>query len=347
MPRKSKAVAAVENDIFKVSQSKVKTWLSCKKRYHYRYIEKLKRIKKGRPLQFGSIVHDMLEAHANGEDPFKKLEEIELENGKLFRAEIDMYGELVVDIGFIMEDYFSYWGGKDKNSVKPIIINGKGAEHEFAVPLDRDPNILITGKIDMVGKSPDKLKWLVEHKSFNRRPSEEFRWVNLQSSVYIRIIEQLGWPQVDGTMWDYIHSKPPELPKELKGGNISQAKIYTLPSAVKQFLSDNKLKAKDYPSLMAHAKENRSQYFYRIRNPLSAKVVDGIYSDFIDAILDMRDNHGKKSMRTIERHCQWCDYEPLCKAELLGHDLKFILKREYVRDEKTHEDIVSEGLQGE
>jgi len=347
MPRKSKAVAAVEDDIFKVSQSKVKTWLSCKKKYHFRYIEKLKRIKKGRPLQFGSIVHDMLEAHANGDDPFEKLEKIELDNGKLFRAEIDMYGELVVDIGFIMEDYFSYWGGKDKNSIKVIEVNGKGAEHSFAIPLDRDPKILITGKVDLFGKTPDRLKWLVEHKSFNRRPSEEFRWVNLQSSVYIRIAEMLGWPQVDGTLWDYIHSKPPELPKALKGGNVSQAKIYTLPTAVKQFLSDNKLKAKDYPSLMNHALENRSQYFYRIRNPMAAKVVDGIYSDFIDAVLDMRDNHGKKSMRTIERHCQWCDYEPLCKAELLGHDTKFIRKREYVIDEKTHEDNTAEGLQVE
>lgn len=347
MARKSKAVAKVEDDIFKVSQSKVKTWLSCKKRYHYRYIEKLKRVKKGRPLQFGSIVHDMLEAHANGEDPFEKLEKIEFDNKKLFQAEIDMYGELVVDIGFIMEDYFSYWGGKDKNAIKVIEVNGRGAEHSFAIPLDRDPKILLTGKVDMFGKTADKLKWLVEHKSFNRRPSEEFRWVNLQSSVYIRISEMLKWPQVDGTLWDYIHSKPPELPKELKGGNVSQAKIYTLPSAIRQFCSDNKLKAKDYPSLMAHANANRDQYFFRIRNPMAAKVVDGIYSDFIDAVLDMRDNHGKLSMRTIERHCQWCDYEPLCKAELLGHDTKFIRKREYVIDEKTHEDNTAEGLQVE
>ena len=346
MPRKSKEVKAVENELFKASQSKVKTWLSCKRKYHYRYIEKLKRIKKGRPLQFGSIVHDMLEAHANGFDPFEVLEKVELEQGKLFQAEIDMYGELIVDIGYIMEDYFTYWGGRDKNSIKPIAINKKYAEHEFEIPIEGE-GVLLTGKVDMFGKSIDKLTWLVEHKSFNRRPSEEFRWVNLQSSVYIRVSEMLGWPSVDGTMWDYIHSKPPEMPKELKGGNISQAKIYTLPTAIKQFCSDNKLKVKDYPSLMKHAMENRSQYFYRVRNPMSAKVVDGIYSDFIDAILDMRDNHGKKRMRTIERHCQWCDYEPLCKAELLGHDTKFILKREYTRAETADEKTVHEGLQAE
>ena len=345
MPRKSKEVAKVEEDVFKASQSKTKLWLRCKRAYHYKYVEKLKRLRVGRPLQFGRIVHEMIEAYAKNEDPFELLDKIEIDQSKTFKAEQDMYGELVADIGFIMEDYFSYWGGKDKNSIKPVKVNGSTAEHAFAIPLE--PGLLLTGKIDMVGQTPDKMKWLVEHKSFNRRPSEEFRWVNIQSSVYLRVAEVLNYPSLDGTIWDYIHSKPPATPQQLKGGNISQAKIYTLPTKVKQFLSDNKLKVKDYPSLMKHAETCRGEYFFRIRNPVASKVVDVIYSDFIDAVKDMRDNHGKLKMRTIEKHCAWCDYEPLCKAELLGHDTKFIMKREYIYDEKTHEDTVQELVEAE
>jgi hypothetical protein len=345
MPRKSKAVAAVEEDVFKASQSKVKTWLKCKRAYHYKYVEKLKRIRVGRPLQFGRIVHEMIEAFSKNEDPFELLDKIELDNEKLFRAEQEMYGELIADIGFIMEDYFSYWSGKDKNAYKVIPIKGVLAEHEFTLPIEK--GLVLTGKVDAVGQTRDKMKWLIEHKSFNRRPSEEFRWVNIQSSIYLKVAEQLGYPSLDGTMWDYIHSKPPAMPAILKSGVLSQAKIYTLPSAVKQFLSDNKLKTKDYPSLMKHAEACRSEYFFRIRNPVASRVVNAIYSDFIDAVKDMRDNHGKLKMRTIERHCSWCDFEPLCKAEMLGHDTKFIMKREYTINEKADADTVKEVVEVE
>ena len=339
MPRKSKAIKEIEDDVFKVSQSKVKTWLACKRRYHYRYIEKLRRVKKGRPLTFGTMVHDMIEAHTNGGDPFEILDKWELEQGKHFKAEAEIYGDLIADIGFIMEDYFAKWKTDKKDKLTYIEINGKKAEHAFAIPLE--PKLLLTGKIDGFAKTPDKLKWLVEHKSFNRRPSEEFRWLNLQSSVYIRISEMIGWPEVDGTMWDYIHSRPSKLPEALKGGKVSQKKIDVLPAALRSFLSDNKIKVTAVPDLMKHAETTvRDNYFFRIRNPLTAKVVDAIYSDFIDAIHDMRDNHGKLKMRSIDKHCQWCDYAPLCKAEMLGHDVKFLIKREYVRDEKTHEDLV-------
>ena len=38
----------------------------------------------------------------------------------------------------------------------------------------------------------------------------------------------------------------------------------------------------------------------------------------------------------IERHCSWCDYEPLCRARLQGNDFDFIKERQYEIDKGDH-----------
>ena len=48
----------------KVSQSKIKTWRQCKRAYWFKYVENLRKKTKSRPLEFGTIVHEMLTGHA-------------------------------------------------------------------------------------------------------------------------------------------------------------------------------------------------------------------------------------------------------------------------------------------
>ena len=93
---------------FKVSQSKVKTYRRCHRAYHNKYVLNLKRKRVKRPLMFGRMVHEMLDADANGDDPFEILDRINLDNMKLFASEREMYGDIVDDVAIIMEDYFDY-----------------------------------------------------------------------------------------------------------------------------------------------------------------------------------------------------------------------------------------------
>src|SRR3546814_5166847 len=60
-----------------------------------------------------------------GKDPLKVLNKIELDNKKMFRREIEMYGNIIEDIRDIMIDYFDYWEGE----VKPI----KGPDRKSVV----------------------------------------------------------------------------------------------------------------------------------------------------------------------------------------------------------------------
>lgn len=324
------------SNIFKVSQSKVKLWRKCHFAAHLRYVEKLRRKRVPRPLMFGRLVHDMIEAYANGDDAFDKLAELTKKNGPMFRAEAEEYGEIVDDVRVIMTDYFEYWD-KDKNSITYVRMNKKGAEHTFEVEIA--DGIIATGKIDAVVKTPNRLRWLAEHKSFGRMPNEDHRWRNLQGSIYIRIMEMLGLPPVDGTMWDYIWSKPPGRPQMLKGGGLSKKMLVTLPTRVRDVLKQHKLSSTDYKRLLQMGEQSRKSYFVRIFNPARKKVIDHIYADFVKTATDMADRLGHEKEMNIDRHCDWCEFEPICRALLQGSDVEFVKKKEFEKHVKeTHDD---------
>lgn len=310
--------------MFKVSQSKMKTWRKCRQAYHYKYVERLRRKFKSRPLQFGTMVHSMIEAHADRKDPMRVLSAIEKSQGKMFRAEREHYGDIIGDVRHIMASYFDFW---KKDDIDYRLIDGKRAEHEFEVEIAK--GIVATGKIDAVGHQRG-LRWLVEHKSFGKRiPDDDARWRDLQSCVYIRIMDILGWKRPDGLLWDYIWSKPPMEPQFLKSGKLARRLIVTLPSKVQQFVSQHNVAEDDASRLMSIARKNLPRYFRRITVPTKPAVIDTVFSDFVTTAKEMKATHGVKPCRSIDQHCTWCDYEPLCRATFRGGDVDFLKEKDY------------------
>lgn len=310
-----------------VNQSRVKLWRKCHYAHYLKYVELLKVKRKKRPLVFGTIVHEMVDADANANDPMEVLEEIEKKEKKVFAIEREMYGDLVSDIRCIMSEYFEYY--KD-STLQYIRKNKKSAEHIFEVEIDKGLNF--KGKIDGIAKTgaKDKRTWLVEHKSSEKAPpNEDHRWRNVQSAVYIRATEMMGWPKLDGTMWDYILSKPPARPEVLKSGKLSEKKISSLPSRVRETLKELGLKEKDHRKLIEDAEANRRNYFQRIFSPLKKPVVDIVFGDFVRSAKEIRDFGEKAKDRSIDKHCDWCEFEPLCRATMQGLDVDFIKEREY------------------
>lgn len=323
-------------NLFRVSNSKVKMWRKCRQAYHFRYVERLRRKRVARPLMFGRLVHDMIEAYANADEPFNVLDAAVKEQGPMFKAEREEYGDLANDVRIIMTEYFDHdW--KKNEQLTYARMNKKGAEHTFEVEIA--DGLVCEGKIDAIAKTPNRLRWLVEHKSFGRLPSDDHRWRDMQSNLYVRIIEMLGLDPVDGVCWDYISSKPPGTPQLLKDGTLSKKMMITLPTKIRQVLKEHKLKEKDYPRLLQMAAQNTSQYFVRIFAPTKKKVVDYLYEGFVKTALEIRDFHGKRQDMVIDRHCDWCDFEPICRARLTGGDVDFLKKKEYTVSEKfTRED---------
>ncbi len=323
--------------MFKVSHSKYKTFMRCHYAYHLKYVKKLRRKAKSRPLVFGTLVHNIIEAEINGDDPFEPLDKIDLGQMKLFQDEYEEYGNLIEDIRMIMTEYFENW--KDSGLIY-LRRKRKGAEHEFEVEVSE--GLCITGKIDGVAQTPNKLRWITEHKTFTKMPSEDHRWRSLQSAIYIRVAEMEKFPSIDGTLWDYVYSKPPTVPQLLKKGGISRKAIVTLPSVVEAFIKKHEYNPKDYSVLIESAKQHRKSYFQRIFNPVKSKVVDRLWKDFVEGAEEIRDRHSEAKRKNIDRHCEWCEFESICRAELSSLDTKFIIKREYEVNEKPKPEEASE-----
>lgn len=296
---------------------------------------------KPRPLKFGTIVHKVVETDIAGGNPFKKLKEIETEmrSSPLFQREEEEYGNIISDVRYIMTAYFKYWDGKPE-TIEYIPIGKNIAEHPFEIEIDKG-NILAKGKMDAIGKAK-KFKWLVEHKSHKNFPAPEHRWRNLQSVIYIRVADMMGWAKLDGTCWDYIRSKSPTVPKLLKDGGISKAAIDTLPQVVTDFLKENGLHPAIATDLIKQQTDNLGTWFQRIFTPVGKDIIQPVYDDFLSTSREMMDKHLTHKEKTFGRHCEWCSYRILCAAELQGHDVDFLIEREFMPNDYNDEEPVAD-----
>jgi len=318
-----------------VSQSKVNIWRKCQRAYEYKHDEKIERRAKPRPLKFGGIVHRMLDADARGDDPFDELHMIAVENARTFREEVEAYGDIVRDIHYIMQAYFDYYRRE------PLVYVQHGdqySEHPFE--LEIAPDIIAKGRIDGVARAK-KMNWLLEHKTHKNFPNTDHRWRNLQSAVYIRISQMLGWwPNIEGTLWNYIRSKPPTRPLILKDGSVSTRALDSLPQVVIDTLEEHNISSS--AKIVDEQRAKLSSWFQRVHTPIKKPVIDALFRDFIATARQMSDAADERNRpRSIGRHCEWCEFEPLCRAELQGSDVDFIKEHEYVRssyeDEKPEE----------
>lgn len=327
-----------KRNVFKCSQSKIKVWRKCKYAAYLRYVLGLRKKFKSRPLQFGSLVHTMLEADIEAKNPFKALTKATT-GQKLFAAEREMLEEIAGDARLIMRDYFDYWEqAKPAQQLNYKPFRGKKAEHQIFVEIA--PGIELEVKLDGLAVTGDDLKVLVEHKTFTRMPSDDHRWRDLQSNIYKRVSEMVDL-KLDGMVWDYIRSKPPTTPQLLKDGSVSKKRIDTLPSALMAFYKQNGVK----PDLrmMKTAEENRMSYFKRERTAFKKNTVKLVTDDFIESAKEMSQHLGVLKAKTIDRHCDWCEFEPICRAELTGADAKFIIKKEYTTREQREAEIEEVG----
>lgn len=322
--------------MFKVSHSKIKTWRRCHKQYDYKYNQKLESRRKVRPLLFGSICHEMIEANANGDDPKDIYKKYEKQAKKLFSAERPDYLEVLNDANTLMGYYFKHYV---KDRLKFIAIKGKLAEHEFLVEICK--GIVLKGKIDAIMRDPEGRVWMTEHKTHKQIPTDSFRFRDLQTVIYTDAAPKIGIKQIDGVLWDYIRSKPPSVPELLKNGTLSKKKIDTLADVYLEAIKSNKLKPKDYADKIKELDGSERNFFKRIFMPLNEELAKQLMKETVETAKEMCEKAGIDKTRSINKDCDWCSFEPLCRAELLGIDADFIRKKEYVisdREENPNEE---------
>jgi hypothetical protein len=331
-----------------INQSRVYSWRNCRQAYHYKYVEEIVPKRIARPLAFGTIVHQMLEAGINVGHPdaaFTVLRNMNPENKRIFKEEKEYYGAILDDITLIMDEYFNYWPDSELTFL-PIGPEKKRSEIKFQLEQKR---FIAEGTMDAIARTPNRMVWLVEHKTHSDLPSEDHRWRNLQSAVYLTAIKELKLAKPSGVVWNYISSKSPTLPEYLeKSARLSKREIVTLPNVVMAQLQAHGLSADEpnHRELLDAAIACRQRYFQRIYTPLSPRVTALLWQGFVDTAHEIIDNAGKRD-KNISRACEWCGYEPLCRAELTGGDLASVKKNDFQPDPKRESANQSSGKDGD
>jgi CRISPR/Cas system-associated exonuclease Cas4 (RecB family) len=314
----------------KIHQSEAKCWNRCKQQYHYRYDQKIQRKKRPRPLIRGTVIHEMIEEHIEGRDPWKPWRAMKKKYSKLFKEEQEEYGDLPKQLELLMSSYFEWY---KQDPLKPIKINGRRSEHAFSVPLM--DGIKLEGIIDTIGKSKDGVRWLVDHKTHKQIPEGDIVYSDIQTAVYLWAC----WKskiKIDGIAWNYIKAKTPVIPEVLKSGKglSKRQNMDTTWRIYKQAILDNGFKVKDYKDMKEILEGNEVKFFRRIYIPADEVLVDNILENFRRIAVEIRDRGPKSITRNIEKHCSWCEYKSLCQAELKGKDVKRVRRMEYEKAEK-------------
>jgi CRISPR/Cas system-associated exonuclease Cas4 (RecB family) len=311
-----------------LSNSQIKSYKTCPQSYYYKQVEKIERKMKSLPLKRGELLHGLLEDYYNKKDWRPRLSQFAKEFDKLMEEEKEMLGgNLPEECQRIMEGYIKHY--KDKKE-KALAV-----ELDFCDdPIEIVPGVALMGKIDLIMKD-ERGTWIVEHKTVKTIPTEDVRFLDLQTSIYSEVAKKLGY-EVDGILWNYIRTKTPPVPGILKNGTVSRAQnIDTDYDTYLKTIVESGNKKEDYQIELERAKMNT--FYVRKPMPKSERVTKALL-DEIKVIAPIMDKLKKFPYRNINKfNCKQCDYRSLCEAELLGLDSDFIRKNEFKIRERVKE----------
>lgn len=330
------------SELIELSFSKYKTFHRCKKKYNYKYIQKLQSKKKSRPLTTGSWIHECLESYyktGKWKKGFNKYKKELWDN--MFEEEQVEYQDIMNTVEDIMKRYVKQDKIRDKEKIIAV-------EQDFKIQIPGTPVVLV-GKIDLITQN-DLGIWVYDHKSAKKVPDEEFRLMDYQLSLYYFIVstirKHLGIDKsipVVGVKFNYIRTKLPNKPELLKKGGLTRRKDLDCDyDTYLEAIIENDLDEDDYQEELSRCKTKR---FFETRTlPKSNTMVRNI-------ILEMHStgdsiflkNYGMS--RNVTKDCAWdCEYKSLCLSELHGHDVSFILETEFELKDANDEDKAEEDI---
>ncbi len=316
---------------FEVSHSKIKLARRCLKAYDYKYLQKLAKRVKSRPLIVGTLVHSCIEMYFREGYYLPAIRAWkEGEFTKMFAEEQALHADVIPLTKQLIKGYISNW----KESGFTMVW----VEKEFRVEVA--PGIFVVGKIDGKCKEGKRFTWLVEHKTAKKMPGEEMRIFDTQVVLYDAMLHLIGEEPVTGVMWDYLRTKLPTKPELLARGGLSKSmKIDTTMEVYLREIHRHGLDPRGYSDILEHLKEKRDQFYRQVKLPINRQTGQSVLDDlivtanlliFLTALKERFPDGPNPFTRNLTRDCSWCDYAPLCHAELRGEDTTYMRKHDYI-----------------
>lgn len=310
----------------KISHSKAKTWRRCPKQYKYKYVMGLRPKKKKRPLEMGTWMHALLEAHYGGKKWRRVHKDFVRKYNGLFLEERQALGDLPNDCDRLMQSYLRNYEKEDR----------------FWTPIDQELNEFVTLPsglrlnvvVDLVVEDHMGI-WIVDHK-FRTKFAGRGASVVLdpQLTLYFWAMEQLGYAPLAGAIFNEVRTKAPTVPAKLKSGRLAQRSnidtdVWTYASAVKA----NGESIADYAKILRLiAGRQRERFFRRTYLPKDSPVVATTMRELLQTAGEINAAERRRSYpRSVDKSCDWCDYQDLCISQFNGGDIKSLIKSNYTR----------------
>lgn len=346
-----------------VSVSQLQTFMSCKRKWAYNYIDDVTPRVERAYLTVGKLCHkgmqvamqDMWISQQEGVDTGYDsgwwaacMRNGIREMGIMWQEYMDgtpMLAEEIPDFEQMREDAidvftqafreFEPW----KYCVMSVVKNGEphpALELHFVVPCP--PTKGLHGFIDAILQDRETgFIWCTDYKFRKSLSPDEDEAYNLQNAVYTHACARMGI-NISGTMtWQHINT-PASNPQLLKNGGVSKAKIKTTWAKYAQFCRENGIDPAPYEEEMreklADIEWFRATYEYR--NP---ETVMRIWNScVVPAAKGIKSAYGVKAVNYPSLYpwnCKMCQYQSLCQAELRGYDVEAIKQRDYTKRERS------------
>jgi hypothetical protein len=313
------------------TQSAVKSFQRCKRRYKYQYLEGLEARFSAIPLKLGSWMHSLI-------PPFYLGEDWGLTHKKLLKAwnnmsleEREHYGD-IPERAFRLMSSYAYQYRSDLDDWEVLHI-----EEEFEASLGTAGSTISITPDLIIREKATGLVGVVDHKNMKDIPNAEARVSDLQSVVYpeiLRASDGFGY-EPDFFMFNYIRTKEPTTPHLNLDGTMSRAKIDTDFYTLATFVKEN-----DIPLTRELKERLRSikafnPFFHRVRlvkpKALSRRLMEEV--NLTSAEIEAWQSLGKTQdvwVRSMQKSCEWdCDFYELCMVELMGGDGSLLRKTKY------------------
>ena len=319
----------------RVSNSKIKTFRRCEKRYDYKYVQKLEPRQRSVQLERGLWIHTLLETHYDGDDWEARHKELSARFFQYDEEDREDLGDLPTECRRIMRSYLRYYKDVDQHQITvdteldEIVTLPNGLE--LNVIIDRVYEDKRTG-----------LLWAQDHKTRKKFENTENMLLDPQMTVYFRALEILGYTPLGGVEYNELRTKAPAVPEKLKSGQLSKrTNIDTDVFTYRMELKKHGLDEGPYMDILRHIARNQvDRFFRRIKLPKDPPMVNTMMAELVDTADEMQTAEARGTFpRTfIPQDCKWsCDYKDLCIAELHGGDIEPMIRLNFRRRKRGAE----------
>ncbi len=311
------------------SLTKLNTVSRCLRKAYFAYERNLTRAVAPIAPTRGILGHDCLSNLYSGKDWQAPIQKVSIDLSKVFEEEREDYANLPGDMFRIMRGYLLTYKGDKNWKIHRV-------EQEFCVCTPGGNEL--EGRIDLIFEDEQGV-WVLDHKFVSQIPDDTVRFMDAQTALYDYAARQLGFDPV-GVVFNYIRTKAPTVPRLLKNGTMSKAKIDTDVATYLQALRENGLDPADYSDYI-ETLNNRS-FYSRFKVPKPGNLVDSTLEDF-DGWMSVFEDAQRKGRfpRAVSKNCSWdCEFYRICQAELSGVDPSYLIETYYT--ERRKEDAEDE-----